>query len=223
LTFRVTRNKIIDCVEACFLIMKIHVSRIPEEGLRIDGEEMEDVLIRGEMETALRLLCGRCLAEFEKKIEIPVNLTFFPAQEETASESRELSEEEVGSSVYGEDEIDLGVFMKELVELHKPMKPLCSEECKGICPECGANRNEKECGCAVRHVDPRFQALETMANPTSRHSRSRRDKRRSQWKGEKPNSMACPECGEPKLPHRVCTSCGTYKSRTVLEVVEKET
>jgi large subunit ribosomal protein L32 len=62
-----------------------------------------------------------------------------------------------------------------------------------------------------------------MANPTSRHSRSRRDKRRSQWKGEKPNSMACPECGEPKLPHRVCTSCGTYKSRTVLEVVEKET
>jgi uncharacterized protein len=184
----VTRNKIIDCVEACFLIMKIHVSRIPEEGLRIDGEEMletgngepmlvrhvlavekidEDVLIRGQMETALRLLCGRCLAEFEKKIEIPVNLTFFPAQEETASESRELSEEEVGSSVYGEDEIDLGVFMKELVELHKPMKPLCSEECKGICPECGANRNEKECGCAVRHVDPRFQALEKLLKKKS--------------------------------------------------------
>jgi uncharacterized protein len=162
----VTRNKIIDCVEACFLIMKIHVSRIPEEGLRIDGEEMletgngepmlvrhvlavekidEDVLIRGQMET----------------------LTFFPAQEETASESRELSEEEVGSSVYGEDEIDLGVFMKELVELHKPMKPLCSEECKGICPECGANRNEKECGCAVRHVDPRFQALEKLLKKKS--------------------------------------------------------
>jgi large subunit ribosomal protein L32 len=61
-----------------------------------------------------------------------------------------------------------------------------------------------------------------MANPTSRHSRSRRDKRRSQWKGQNPNSMKCPECGEPKLPHRVCASCGMYKSRTVLEVVEKE-
>jgi uncharacterized protein len=161
--------------------MKIHVSRIPDEGLHLDGEEMletgngepmlvrhvfavekvdEDVLIRGEIETALRLLCGRCLAEFEKEIEIPVNLTLFQADEETTAESRELSEEEVGSGVYAEDEIDLGVFMKELVELHKPMKPLCSEDCKGICPKCGANRNEEECGCAERRVDPRFEVLE---------------------------------------------------------------
>jgi uncharacterized protein len=188
LTFRERKNKIIDCVEACLLIMKIHVSRIPEEGLHIDGGEVletgngepmlarhvltvekveEDVLVRGEMETTLRLLCGRCLVEFERKMEIPVNLTFFPAQEETASESRELSEEEVGSSVYAEDEIDLGVFMKELVELHKPMKPLCSEECKGICPKCGANRNEKECGCAETGGDPRFQALEKLLKKKS--------------------------------------------------------
>ncbi len=61
-----------------------------------------------------------------------------------------------------------------------------------------------------------------MANPTSRHSKSRRDKRRANWKGSKPNLAVCPECSEPVLPHTVCQGCGSYKGRKVLEVVEKE-
>jgi large subunit ribosomal protein L32 len=60
-----------------------------------------------------------------------------------------------------------------------------------------------------------------MANPTHRHTRSRRDKRRANWKGSMPNVSACPDCGEPKLTHRVCTNCGTYSGRKVLEIVEK--
>ena len=61
-----------------------------------------------------------------------------------------------------------------------------------------------------------------MANPTHRHTRSRRDKRRANWKGEQPALVACPECSEPKVPHRVCPSCGTYDGRKILNVVEKE-
>lgn len=61
-----------------------------------------------------------------------------------------------------------------------------------------------------------------MANPTSRHSRSRRDKRRANWKIKSPHLTLCPDCQEPKLPHRVCMSCGTYNGKTILEVVEKE-
>ena len=61
-----------------------------------------------------------------------------------------------------------------------------------------------------------------MANPTSRHSRARRDKRRANWKISLPNITVCPECQEPKLPHRVCVSCGTYRGRKILEVIEKE-
>ena len=59
-----------------------------------------------------------------------------------------------------------------------------------------------------------------MANPTSRHSKARRDKRRANWKLTPPNLSLCPTCDEPKLPHRVCLSCGTYKERKVLEVEE---
>ena len=61
-----------------------------------------------------------------------------------------------------------------------------------------------------------------MANPTSRHSKSRRDKRRANWKGMAPNLSECPECNEPKLSHKACPSCGYYAKRRVLEVVEKE-
>ncbi len=61
-----------------------------------------------------------------------------------------------------------------------------------------------------------------MANPTHRHTRTRRDKRRANCKGELPVLVACPECGEPRVPHRVCQSCGTYNKRKVLEIVEKE-
>lgn len=62
-----------------------------------------------------------------------------------------------------------------------------------------------------------------MPNPTSKHTRSRRDKRRANWKISAPGITLCPDCQEPKLPHRVCMSCGTYNGKKILEVVEKET
>ncbi|MBC8412192.1 MAG: 50S ribosomal protein L32 [Nitrospira sp.] len=62
-----------------------------------------------------------------------------------------------------------------------------------------------------------------MANPTSRHTRSRRDMRRATWmKTTAPNLNLCPECQEPKLPHRICMSCGTYNKKKILEVVDKD-
>lgn len=60
-----------------------------------------------------------------------------------------------------------------------------------------------------------------MANPTHRHSKSRRDKRRANWKGQAPTLTECPECKEPKLPHRACMGCGTYNGHKVVEIVEK--
>ena len=61
-----------------------------------------------------------------------------------------------------------------------------------------------------------------MPNPVSKHTRSRRDKRRANWKITAPSVSVCPECQEPKLPHRVCMSCGSYNGKKILEVVEKE-
>ncbi|HCX89765.1 MAG: 50S ribosomal protein L32 [Deltaproteobacteria bacterium CG12_big_fil_rev_8_21_14_0_65_43_10] len=59
-----------------------------------------------------------------------------------------------------------------------------------------------------------------MALPKRRHSKSRRDKRRTHDRLSLPQTTLCPQCNEPKLPHRVCLACGTYKGKTVLEVKE---
>jgi large subunit ribosomal protein L32 len=61
-----------------------------------------------------------------------------------------------------------------------------------------------------------------MANPKSRHSKSRQAKRRANWKGQMPNTVECPECNEAMISHTVCPSCGTYKGKKILEVVEKD-
>ncbi len=55
-----------------------------------------------------------------------------------------------------------------------------------------------------------------MAVPKRRISKSRRDKRRTHWKLEKPNLISCPQCHELKLPHRVCKSCGYYKGKEIV-------
>ena len=57
-----------------------------------------------------------------------------------------------------------------------------------------------------------------MALPKGKISKSRRDKRRANWKLTLPGLVECPKCHEPKLPHRVCQSCGYYKNRTVFKV-----
>lgn len=59
-----------------------------------------------------------------------------------------------------------------------------------------------------------------MANPKRRHSKARRNRRRAHDALTRPSQSICPECGEVKLPHRVCASCGSYRGREVVEVKE---
>ncbi len=58
--------------------------------------------------------------------------------------------------------------------------------------------------------------------PKRRHSKSRRDKRRAQWKIKSPNLSRCPQCGAPKLPHRVCPECGYYEGREIIPPKKKK-
>ncbi len=60
-----------------------------------------------------------------------------------------------------------------------------------------------------------------MANPKRRHSKARRDKRRAHDALRRPGTSTCTECGETKLPHRACGSCGHYRGRKVVEVEEE--
>ena len=61
-----------------------------------------------------------------------------------------------------------------------------------------------------------------MPNPKRKHSKQRRDKRRANWKLNKVQSVNCPQCSEPSLPHKVCASCGYYKGETVMIVKQSK-
>jgi len=58
--------------------------------------------------------------------------------------------------------------------------------------------------------------------PKRRHSKSRRNKRRANWKLQAPGYTPCPQCKSPRLPHRACPSCGSYAGRTAAEIKTKE-
>lgn len=118
----------------------------------------------GTVETVLELSCGRCLEPFVFPVDRAFDLRYFP--QGTADAGREpdeveLDDEDVALSFYRDEEIDLGELMREQFYLTLPMKPLCRPACKGICPQCGANRNTEACDCESRWEDPRLAGLKS--------------------------------------------------------------
>ena len=113
----------------------------------------------GTVRTELELPCSRCVEPFR----LPVNLTFdqryFPQAELAAEEESEVAEEDLETSFYRDEQIDLNELVQEQIYLALPMKPLCRESCKGLCPECGTNLNAGTCDCAPAWEDPRLAAL----------------------------------------------------------------
>ena len=118
----------------------------------------------------LAVPCGRCLSPVEIDLPFELDLTLVPA-DEYADESREGKDHDggpVGGSFAPEDAeeetytgkvIDLDPIVREQLLLSVPSYPVCGEGCKGLCPVCGANLNDRECGCD-RHVpDPRWAGL----------------------------------------------------------------
>lgn len=166
--------------------MKILVSEIPDEGIDIEEEEAigegtgglatkavlslrvekfgVEVWLRGSIKTTLGLTCGRCLRDFASDLIIPAELQYRPIEEisgpdRSGEERRELSADELDTGFYKDNELDLGEVTSEQVLLNAPMKPLCSEACRGICPKCGANLNETSCGCRTGEADYRLEKL----------------------------------------------------------------
>jgi len=82
-----------------------------------------------------------------------------PQSENTGTQEHELKEGETEIGFYEGEAITLEDVLKEQVLLATPVKSLCKEECKGLCPHCGRNRNEEECRCEAEFEDPRWAAL----------------------------------------------------------------
>lgn len=129
------------------------------EPVKYDGEIYKvdgDYFIYLEIMYKYKENCGRCLEPFTKEDRTVLSGKL----EERTNESMEDDEGEV--IYYSEDKLNLQEEILNTIMLTLPMKPLCKEGCKGICPQCGANLNVEECNCTIEDIDPRLAVLKDL-------------------------------------------------------------
>src|SRR5262245_60348821 len=115
--------------------------------------------LAGRGQTTLELACCRCLEAFTTPVDASFDLRYQPHTENTGEGELEIEEDDLTTAFYEHDEIDLGQLMREQFYLSLPMKPLCTDECRGLCPVCGTNLNRGECTCTHEWEDPRLASL----------------------------------------------------------------
>lgn len=119
--------------------------------VRVERGEDEAVHVRGPLEARLRMQCGRCLEPYDLAVRQELDLFYLPHRAEDAGEESEdeveLSDHDMVVAYYGGDRLDLGETVREQLLLGVPLKRLCREDCRGLCPTCGINRNTGTCDC----------------------------------------------------------------------------
>jgi uncharacterized protein len=133
--------------------------RIRLKATRI-GELVE---VEGNLETTLRLTCGRCLTEFAEPLVTDFAITYareaHGLPDDDAPDDGRAEAEEAGLIGFRGEEIDLTEGLQEQVVLGLPLRPLCRENCKGLCAVCGADLNAGECDCRRQLSAGPFAAL----------------------------------------------------------------
>lgn len=107
--------------------------------------------------------CSRCLKIYS--FPLTKEFDFVLAPDTRSAKTRELNQDELGLSFYSEDEIQLTPFIREQVLLALPTRPLCDEDCRGLCPACGVDLNEDSCRCSSSKGDPRMAIFRDIKLP----------------------------------------------------------
>lgn len=126
-------------------------------------------LLEAKLDIRLEGNCRRCLAPVPVQLAVPFLLTLLrggsepkthaPRGSEAIRPEPEVFEELADEETFEGDELDLLPILREQILLALPAAPLCAEECLGLCPTCGQNRNERECGHGAAPLDPRWEKL----------------------------------------------------------------
>jgi uncharacterized protein len=123
-----------------------------------------DVHVTGELTAALTVPCDRCLQDVPFSVAEPLNLVYVPVEAEHAHKGEvEVHGKDLEFSYFANDELDIDQLIREQLELALPVRVLCRTDCRGLCPQCGADLNVETCQCTAP-VDPRWQALAELKN-----------------------------------------------------------
>ncbi len=123
------------------------------------AREYDHIRASGKVETVVKVACARCLTEYNADIDSSFTIFYTKAAGMTLDEEVELAEEDLISKSYEGDEIDFAPEVAEQVIMEIPLKPLCREDCRGLCSSCGANLNDTACSCDRSGGNLKFSAL----------------------------------------------------------------
>ncbi|MEX2116401.1 MAG: DUF177 domain-containing protein [Bacteroidota bacterium] len=114
------------------------------------------ILVRVEARAAGRFVCDRCLDEFRQDVMSEHTIVYIQGGDppEDLEKSQEIQYLPKDVNI-----IDLGEDVRQFMILSVPVKMLCKEECAGLCPVCGSNRNTSQCSCTAEETDPRWATL----------------------------------------------------------------
>lgn len=129
------------------------------------GSLPREYIADGQSRVTMDLNCSRCLDPYPFAHSSKFHVRFRPRPEGLSPEEEEIEiagAEELDVEFYGERRIPLRDLALEQVQLSIPMKPLCDENCLGLCPKCGANRSRERCRCDESVTDERWNALQGM-------------------------------------------------------------
>jgi uncharacterized protein len=118
-----------------------------------------EIRVRGHMEVCMEAECDRCLEPASFPIDVDFDLYYEPAASLRGEEDAEIDAGASEIGFYVGEGLELEDILREQVLLALPMQRICSQECKGICPICGQNRNFVTCNCRYQQVDDRWAAL----------------------------------------------------------------
>jgi uncharacterized protein len=121
--------------------------------------QLREIRVRGNFRVAVELPCSRCLEPVRLPIRADFDQFYESNSEHVLEGEIELQEKDTEIGFFSGDFIEVSDIVREQIVLALPMKPICQENCKGLCPYCGKNRNVDSCNCESVLVDPRLDQL----------------------------------------------------------------
>ena len=119
-----------------------------------------ELFFTGSLRAHTGAVCARCAEEFDADHDRTFRFVLSPKS--IGYDSDSLRAEDLEFSLYEGEDVDLDPLIREQVLLALPTRPLCKEDCRGLCPQCGANLNRVQCACATEFADPRLEALRSL-------------------------------------------------------------
>jgi len=120
---------------------------------------IQDIRLTGDLSARFELMCARCLEPVVQDVTRKFDLLYRPLGADAGREELSVTTAEAEISYYQGEGLLLEDALREQVLLAVPVKVICREDCKGLCPHCGKNLNQEQCSCAEPMEDPRWSAL----------------------------------------------------------------